>query len=201
MSEHGTGGGVLVAAFEPFDGRPRNRAAEAVAHLAGHSAAGRAIELASLPTAFAPLARVLHDLVARGPRVLLLVGESRSARTLLVERVALNIAHARIADNQGARPIDDEVVPGGALARRVTFDPRIPCNAAIAAGTPAEVSSHAGTFCCNAAFYHALGLQEAAGGAPLAAFVHVPERLPWARNRRAARGLLAIATSLVNSLR
>jgi pyroglutamyl-peptidase len=131
--------------------------------------------------------------------LLLLVGESSTARSLQVERLAVNVAHARLPDNAGAQPADEELVPGGDIGRRVRFDPRRAAKAAQAARVPCEVSSHAGTFCCNAALYHALGLTEKGNPAQVA-FVHVPARWPWARDRRAARGLSAIAAALVNPL-
>jgi pyroglutamyl-peptidase len=139
----------------------------------------------------------VRRLFARDPSLVILVGESNDAHKLLVERLAVNVAHARIRDNAGARPIDEELVVGGEPARRVPFDPRTAANAAIAAGCPCEVSSHAGTFLCNAALYHALGVAAEHPARPRVAFVHVPARFPWARDRRAARGLYAIAKHLV----
>jgi pyroglutamyl-peptidase len=191
---------IIVAAFEPFGGRRRNRARDAARLLAGADVAGCHIELAELPTVYAALPSSVAQLLARQPRLLLLVGESASARTLLVERLAVNIAHAAIRDNAGARPIDEELIHGGDAARRVTFDPRTAANAAIVAGVPCDVSSHAGTFCCNAALYHALGQAAQLPDQPRVAFVHVPAHFPWARDRRAARGLYAIARNLVKAL-
>ena len=188
---------VLVAGFEPFGGRSRNRARDAVRLLAGEELGGAPIETAELPTAYAALPGTIAGLLARDPGVLVLVGESAAARTLLVERLAVNVAHATIHDNAGARPIDEELEPGGEAARLVPFDPRRAANAAIAAGAPCDVSSHAGTFCCNAALYHALGQAARHPARPRVGFVHVPARFPWARDRRAARGLYAIAQHLV----
>ena len=188
---------VILAPFEPFAGRRRNRARDAAHLIAGEELAGAPVEIVDLPVAYAAIPDAVHGLIARDPALVVLVGESDEARTLLVERLAVNVAHARVRDNAGARPIDDELIPGGEAARRVPFDPRTAANAAIAAGCPCEVSSHAGTFCCNAALYHALGLAAQHPGRPRVAFVHVPARFPWARNRRAARGLYAIAKHLV----
>jgi pyroglutamyl-peptidase len=191
---------IIVAAFEPFAGRARNRSADAAAHLEGAVIAGRAVAVERLPTVFADLPAALAQLVERDPALLLLVGESAQTRWLLVERLAVNVAHARVRDNAGARPIDEPIDPDGELARGVRFDPRVAANAALAAGVPCDVSAHAGTFCCNAALYHALGLAQARPGPdppPLVAFVHVPARWPWARDRRAAKGLYAVAAALV----
>lgn len=191
---------IVVGAFEPFGGRRRNRARDAARLLAGETIAGASIEVAELPTVYAALPAAVGALFRRDPQLVLLVGEAATARTLLVERIAVNVAHARIKDNAGARPIDEEVVPGGEAARVVPFDPRPAANAAIAAGAPCDVSSHAGTFCCNAALYHALGHAARHPTRPRVAFVHVPARFPWARDRRTARGLYAIAQHLVTAL-
>ena len=191
---------VVVAAFEPFAGRSRNRARDAVRLLDGEDIEGHRIELAELPTIYAALPQTLAGLFTRNPRLMLLVGEAASARTLLVERLAVNVAHAGIRDNAGARPIDEELVHGGEPARRVSFDPRTAANASLAAAVPCDVSSHAGTFCCNAALYYALGQSDLHPQKPRVAFVHVPARFPWARDRRAAQGLYAIAKNLVSAL-
>jgi pyroglutamyl-peptidase len=187
---------VILAAFEPFAGRKRNRARDATRLLQGEELGGAPVEIAELPVAYAALPDAVRKLLARDPTLLVLVGEAAGARTLLVERLAVNVAHSRIRDNAGAHPVDEELIPGGEAARRVDFDPRPAVNAAIAAGCPCDVSSHAGTFCCNAALYHALGQAAQHPKRPRVALVHVPARFPWARDRRAARGLYAIAKHL-----
>jgi pyroglutamyl-peptidase len=191
---------VIVAPFEPFGGKSRNRARDAARLVVHEELAGASVELVELPVAYAAIPDAVRGLFAREPDLIVLVGEANDARTLKVERLAVNVAHARIRDNAGARPIDDELVPGGEPARRVAFDPRPAANAAIAAGCPCEVSSHAGTFCCNAALYHALGQAAEHPKRPRVAFVHVPARFPWARDRRAARGLYAITAHLLRPL-
>jgi pyroglutamyl-peptidase len=191
---------VIIAAFEPFHRRKRNRARDAALMLKGEEIGGAPVEIADLPVSYAALPVVVKSLLAREPALLLLVGESTNARKLLVERFGVNVAHSRIRDNAGAHPVDEPLVRGGEPARQVAFDPRRAANAAIAAGCPSDVSSHAGTFCCNAALYHALGMAADQPGKPKVAFVHVPARLPWARDARAARGLLAIAQHLVTTL-
>ncbi|HEY2744035.1 MAG TPA: pyroglutamyl-peptidase I [Polyangia bacterium] len=191
---------VIIAPFEPFAGRRRNRARDAAHLLAGHEVGGAPVEIVDLPVVYAAIPSAIRGLFARDPALVVLVGESAETRKLLVERLAVNVAHAPIHDNAGARPIDDELVPGGETARRVPFDPRTAVNAAIAAGCPADVSSHAGTFLCNAALYHALGQAAERPAPPRVAFVHVPARFPWARDHRAARGIYAIAKHLVPAL-
>jgi len=191
---------VVVAAFEPFGGRARNRAHDAVARVERRpivTTAGSAhpVAIATLPTAFAPLPDALTRLLVPSPRALLLVGESAAARTLLVERVARNLADARIPDNAGAQPRAAALVAGAPLALDVpsALVARLVA-AAQASGMAAAASAHGGTFCCNAALFHALWLTR---DRPLPiAFAHVPARWPWADDRRAARALRALAAAL-----
>jgi len=161
---------AIVAAFEPFGGRRRNRAWDAVAGLADE----RGVERISLPVDFAALTSVLPALIERAPEVLLLVGEAGWTRHLSVERVALNVAHARIPDNCGAKPRLAEIVPGAPLALPARWDAERVLDAAIEAA-PTLISHHAGTFACNASFYLAL---HAAPVAMSVGFLHVPA-LPW----------------------
>ena len=186
---------LLVAAFEPFGGRSRNAALEAAETLARL----HGVTLSRLPTAFAPLPAALQALVDRGPRVLLLVGESHQTRVLRVEQIALNLMDARIPDNLGAQPRGEPVQSGAELARKVSFDVRAVAKAGTAGGARCEPSFHAGTFCCNAALFIALGLA-GDGARTRVAFVHVPASWfwpsPWQRRRKCADSLWAIAQAL-----
>jgi pyroglutamyl-peptidase len=184
---------ICVAAFEPFGGRARNRAWEAASLLTGATLGGHPVEVHQLPVVYQQIGARIDELVAKQPAVLLLVGESGGTRTLELETVALNVAHAPSPDNAGQRPIDQALDAAGPLARRIQFAPDPVLRASFAAGVPCARSHHAGTFLCNAALYHALGRT-----GPRVAFVHVPARWPWARNRRAARGLSAIAEALLH---
>jgi pyroglutamyl-peptidase len=91
---------------------------------------------------------------------------------LSLERVAINVDDARIADNDGNRPIDAPVIAEGPPA----YFSGLPIKAAVAelrrAGLPAAVSNSAGTFVCNHIFYGVMHL--AAEGGFRAGFVHVP---------------------------
>ena len=161
---------VIVTGFEPFEQRPINRSWEVVAALP--EAPG--LEKVQLPVDFAALARLVPELVARAGRALVMVGESSLAEGVEVERIALNVAHARIADNRGAQPSLAELVPEAPLARYARWDAGAIVDVLSAAGVPARVSHHAGTYACNAALYLAL---EAAAERPAPAiigFLHVP---------------------------
>src|SRR5262249_2992469 len=93
-AHHADGRPVIIAAFEPFPGRKRNRAHDAATMLKGEEIGGAPVELADLPVSYAALPVVVKSLLAREPALLLLVGESTNARKLMVERFAVNVAHS-----------------------------------------------------------------------------------------------------------
>lgn len=101
------------------------------------------------------------------PRMVLALGQAGGRCDLSLERVAINVDDARMADNAGNQPIDEAVVAGGPAA----YFSSLPIKAMVAglraAGFPASVSQTAGTFVCNHVFY---GLQHrlAASGVRLA---------------------------------
>ena len=189
---------VIVAAFEPFAGKRRNRARDAARLLRGEELGGAAVEIVDLPVAYAAIPDALRRLFARDP-ALRPAGRRIGRGAHAARRAAGGQRRARAHRATTPAPARSTTSwsPGGEAgapgARSIRASP---ANAAIAAGCPCEVSSHAGTFCCNAALYHALGQAAAAPDRPRVAFVHVPARFPWARDRRAARGLYAIAKHL-----
>ena len=115
-----------------------------------------------------------------------------------VERVALNVDDARIADNAGAQPIDEPVFAGGPAAYFSTLPIKAITSALQQAGLPAAVSQTAGTFVCNHVFYglmHQLH-QLRRHRTVRAGFMHVPplSALDLATQVKAAR--LALWTTL-----
>lgn len=163
---------VLLTGFEPFDGQPVNASWLAVEHLASRRR-GPELETLLLPVSFARAPAVLLDAVDRlRPDVVVCVGEAGGRSALSVERVAVNVADARIADNDGNRPVDQPLVVGGPVAFWTGLPLRECVAAATAAGVRAEVSGSAGTFVCNAVFY-ALARRLDGTGIPYG-FVHVP---------------------------
>lgn len=165
---------VLLTGFEPFGGDAANPAADAVGQLARTWNGPERLVTAVLPVAFAEAGAELERLVDRfEPEVVVSIGLAGGRDRVTPERVAINVADARIADNAGARPIDEPVVPGGPAAYFSGLPVKRIVDALDADGVPAAVSNSAGTFVCNHVFY--LGAHLAAGRPGLrAGFVHVP---------------------------
>ena len=166
-----------MTGFDPFAGDTLNPSWLAVQALHGREVAGHRIVAAQLPTVFDKSTEVLHDLLAmHQPSLVICVGQAGGRAALSLERVAININDARIADNAGAQPVDKAVAADGPAAYFSTLPVKAMMLAIRQEGVAAEVSQTAGTFVCNHVFYglmHALagipGLKGVRGG-----FIHVP---------------------------
>lgn len=168
---------VLLTGFEPFGGESVNPSWLAVQALHGKQIAGHRVVAAQLPTVFdASLATLDGLLRAHKPVLVICVGQAGGRAALSLERVAININDARIADNAAAQPIDTPVIAGAPTAYFSSLPIKAMCVAVLKAGIAAEISQTAGTFVCNHVFYglmHQLatrrGLARTRGG-----FIHVP---------------------------
>jgi len=168
---------ALVTGFEPFGGEPVNASLEAVRALPPQ-VGPLEVRTALLPTSYARALAALEAAIDENkPEIVLCVGEAGERAALCVERVAVNLQDARIPDNDGARPLDTPVIPGGPAAYLATLPVRAAVAALHAAQLPAEISMSAGTFVCNHVFYGLMHLAALRGQPFLAGFVHVP-RLP-----------------------
>lgn len=169
---------VLLTGFDAFGGADVNPSWLAAQALHGRQIAGHRVVAARLPTVFEDSLHELHALLAaHGPALVLCVGLAGGRAALSLERVAININDASLADNRGAQPVDTPVVPQGPTA----YFSSLPLKAMLLAlrrhGLPAELSQTAGTFVCNHVFYglmHALATQPALQGTR-GGFVHAPE--------------------------
>jgi pyroglutamyl-peptidase len=177
---------MIVCGFEPFGGRTTNRSWEVVEALAAH-APGLSFERVQLPVDFAALRRIVPQLVERAGRALIMLGEAGGSDAVQVERVGLNVVHARIPDNLGAQPAFEDVVGDAPLARLARWDAATCARTIAAAGVPVRVSHHAGTYACNAALYLALDAADTGSAAPATiGFLHVPVDSPPETPRIAA---------------
>lgn len=168
---------VLLTGFEPFAGEVVNPAWEAVQALAGWRGADFQVEIRQLPCAFGGAIDAIKTAIAQcSPAVVICVGQAGGRAEMSVERIAINIDDARIADNRQYQPIDVPVVAGADAARFSTLPIKAIVHGLREGGIPAAVSQSAGTFVCNHVFYGMLHHLATClpGHAVRAGFIHVP---------------------------
>ena len=168
---------VLVTGFDAFGGDAINPSWLLAQALHRRSIAGHRVVAAQLPTVFGDALTALDGLLHQHRPVLVIcLGLASGRAALSLERIAININDARIADNRGAWPIDTAVVAGGPAAYFSSLPIKAMLLALRKAGVAAEVSQTAGTFVCNHVFYglmHALAKRRALKGTR-GGFIHVP---------------------------
>jgi pyroglutamyl-peptidase len=166
---------ILLTGFEPFGGDVTNPSwTAAVGARSILEAEGHTVTAVELPCVFGESITVLEAALERHrPELVVCVGLAGGRARVSLERVAINCVDARIPDNAGKRPVDEEVIPGAPAAYFTTLPVKAALEALRTAGIPAEVSQSAGTYVCNYVFYalmHSLGSAPANRGG----FVHVP---------------------------
>lgn len=195
---------VLLTGFTPFGGADTNVSWQIAQLLGGSVIDGHTVVAAQLPTEFDTSLEVLTDLIDKHhPALVVCLGQAGGRQAISLERVAINIADARIADNAGKQPVDKPVVSGGPPAYFTGLPIKAMLQALREAGIPGEVSQTAGTYVCNHVFYglmHTLERRRAMQGIR-GGFVHLPflpeQGNPNMTSDDIARGLrIAIACAL-----
>ncbi|QEW33056.1 pyroglutamyl-peptidase I [Erwinia billingiae] len=145
---------VLITAFEPFGGELVNPSWEAVSHLHERMVCGAKVMAKQLPCAFGDALTALYAAIEElKPDLVIAVGQAGGRTDVTIERVGINVNDARIPDNLGNQPIDEEIVEGGPVAYFSTLPIKAIVEGIREAGIPASVSQTAGTYVCNHVMY------------------------------------------------
>ena len=187
---------ILLTGFEPFGGERINPSQEIVRALDGEVMAAHRVVGAILPVAFAATVPMLEDLLdSRRPALVLALGQAGGRSGISLERVAVNLVDARIADNEGLQPLDEAVL-AGAPGAYFTGLPVKAIEARLSAlGIPAELSLSAGSYVCNQVFFALAHLAATRYPRMRSGFVHVPW-LPQQAAARAGEPSMALATMI-----
>ncbi|WP_395681675.1 pyroglutamyl-peptidase I [Dokdonella sp.] len=187
---------ILLTGFEPFGGESINPSQEIVRALDGTMIHGHRIVGAILPVAFTATVPMLEELLdANRPVLVLALGQAGGRSEISLERVAVNLIDARIADNDGLQPIDAAVVEGAPGAYFTSLPVKAIAQRLRELGIPAAPSLSAGSFVCNQVFFalaHLLATRHplARGG-----FAHVPW-LPQQAAMHAGQPSMALQTMI-----
>ncbi len=188
---------ILVSAFEPFGGSGRNSSLDTMnrlpAVLYGHE-----IVKITLPVVYGECGRLLREKIAEyAPSDLaavLCLGQAAGRGAVTPEYVAVNVRHARAADNAG---ISYDLTPIGTGAD--AYISGLPVGKMVDAmknaGVPANVSFTAGTYVCNDLMYAA-----AEACLPLgipSGFIHFPLSLEIAQFEGKAGTTLTLPQELL----
>jgi pyroglutamyl-peptidase len=166
---------VLLFGFEPFGGDDVNPAQEVVRELAGERIAGHRVVPAELPVTFDGAVSALAEAIAReNPRLVVGIGQAGGRARISLERVAINLIDARIADNAGMQPVDAPVIDGAPSAYFSTLPVKAMLSAMQSAGVPAELSFSAGSYVCNASFFALMHLLATRYPDLRGGFIHIP---------------------------
>lgn len=185
---------VLVTGFDPFGGESVNPAFEAVRLLPDEIAGAEVVKL-EIPTSFARSAKAVEAAIERErPDVVLCVGQAGGRASIGAERVAINLAEARIPDNDGEQPFDTPLRTDGPTAFFSTLPVKAMVLRAQERGVPAFVSYTAGTFVCNAVMYNLLYLLERRFPGVRGGFVHVPYAAEQAMGKPADTPTMSLET-------
>lgn len=166
---------ILLTGFEPFGGEAANPALESVMKLDGKKIGDYTIISHRIPTVFDESIAALQEYLEEvNPELVICVGQAGGRPDITLERVAINVNDARIADNRGQQPIDTPVIKDGPAGYWSTLPIKAIVKTMRENGVPASVSQTAGTFVCNHIFYGLMHLLANAGNKVRGGFIHIP---------------------------
>jgi pyroglutamyl-peptidase len=175
---------VLLTAFGPFPGAPKNPTGtliERLARLRRPALHDAKITKHVFKTSYAAVDRDLPKLIVRHkPDVLLMFGLATRASDIRIETRARN-ALAAYRDAAKAAPRSRSIVKNTA-AQRLPFRVSTMLGVLRNARVPARISRDAGAYLCNYLCWQAATAAGRKGGPRLAAFIHVPKlAMPFER--------------------
>ncbi|MDP3386272.1 MAG: pyroglutamyl-peptidase I [Eubacteriales bacterium] len=165
---------ILITGFDPFGGENVNPSYEAIKKISINNPSIEVITK-ELPTVFKKSIEVLDETIESvKPDVVVCTGQAGGRFDISLERVGINIIDARIPDNDGDQPVDENIFKDGQEAYFSTIPIKAIVKNMRENGIPASVSNTAGTFVCNCIFYGAMYLIDKKYPDIKGGFVHVP---------------------------
>jgi pyroglutamyl-peptidase len=156
---------ILFTAFEPFGEFLFNPSIDVAQALTERFPTST---FALLPVSNFRLAPVLDKLMSdNNYQYIFSFGFASNASKIKVEKIAMNIRHYRIPDNDNQQIFNNPIIPGHNLALQTTFN----VDEAISNldSDIIELSYFAGTYLCNQAYYQFLFQN------PSSLFIHIPK--------------------------
>lgn len=182
---------VLITAFEPYDRWDDNSSWLALVQLTKDLPNEPRTTTRRYPVDFAAVRERLTEDLAANYDFALHLGQSPGLARVHLEAIGLNIGGTSQQLAEQFQPL----VPDGPVAYRSDLPLAAWANKLRAAGIPAQVSYHAGTYLCNATLYLTHHLCRERGWKTQAAFVHLPLATEQAIRERQDIASLPAATA------
>lgn len=154
---------ILLTAFEPYDRWKENSSWLALVDLTSWYNGELDIATRRYPVNLPKLNEMLEEDLRRDYDYAIHLGQAPGTPVIKLEAVGLNL-----------RTNGDVLVSGAPMAYRTRVDLEGCSQRLNAAGIPAQVSHHAGTYLCNAALYLSQYFAEQLGRRTQSVFVHLP---------------------------
>ena len=164
---------VLVTGFEPFGQSKLNPSQLLVEALTSEDLPGVELSALVLPVEFDRASEILLTKIAQiSPDFVISFGQAEGRSAITPEKIAINLDHARIADNSGDQRQDSVIDKLGNDGYFSTLPVNQIVEAIKSVGVESELSLSAGTFVCNHIFYE---LQKELSNSPIkSGFIHIP---------------------------
>ena len=189
---------LIITGFDPFGGETVNPSWEAVSRLPDTVDSYRLTKL-QIPTVFGLASRTVLDAAEAGrPDVILCVGQAGGRDAVTPERIAINMASSKTADNHGTVLREEPILPGGPDGIFSTVPVAAMADAIVDADLPGKISNTAGTFVCNDTLYRLLS--HFAGTGTKVGFIHVPHLPDQAKEGAPSMELDAIIRALTAAI-
>lgn len=185
---------ILVTGFQPFGGEKINPAYEAVKALP-KEIEGADIITIEVPVEFENCINVVDEaILSHKPDAVLCIGQAGGRSSISIEKVAINLREARIADNAGHQPVDETIREDGQTAYFATIPVKAMVENVRKKGIPSHLSYTAGTYVCNDLMYLLLYTLEKKYPNVKGGFIHVPFDTAQVTNKPNGMASMPIAT-------
>lgn len=162
---------VLISGFTAFGTHTENSSHIMAEHLKETQIPGITIHTVILPVSFNQAFEKLKTEIERfGPDYVICLGLAGNRQRICLEKVAINLIHCDIPDNEGILLKDKPIIAGGDSAYFST----LPLNEMLEVQTsfPVEMSLSAGAYVCNYVMYRLLDYVK--DTKVKAGFIHLP---------------------------
>lgn len=163
---------ILVTGFDAFGEHETNPTQKIIEnHLVDQKGVGAVV----FNTSFKDSKEMLEKALMKfNPDVAIHFGVNARISHIAIERIALNIMHARIPDNKQFQPLNQTISEKHPWVLESTLPTQAILNSLKDSDIPAEFSFHAGTYVCNYVMYLSL-LKSISGALPgRSGFIHMP---------------------------